>query len=164
MLYTIVIHEILDHLRSLRFMMTSLVLILLMMVSAALFLPNYRQQEKDFAQNMHDTMSVLTKRALEEGALKNIFGNDYTGPGIYSPPNHLSFISENIVDCTLLRCVPGQYAHGIVHVLSEVLLLLTVVGEKERRAHHHEQNEDERGHHEPKTAEVVQNLVNYYCV
>ena len=94
MLYHIVMNEIMDHLKSLRFMLTVVLLILMMVAGSILFISDYHQQINDFSQNRSESLAQLSDRASGRGALFYIFSFNYDGPWIYKKPNHLSFISE----------------------------------------------------------------------
>lgn len=94
MLLQIIIKEVLEHLKSLRFILSFVMVIALFVVSAVLFISEYRQQMNDFDRNLNETLSQLSRRAGQQGGLFYVFSFNYDGPWIYKRPNHLSFISE----------------------------------------------------------------------
>ncbi|MFC1562903.1 ABC transporter permease subunit [candidate division KSB1 bacterium] len=94
MLKHIINNEILDHIKSLRFMLTFILLFLLMTISAFLYIPEYNQKIDDFMQNRNKTLAQFSDRASQRAGLFFVFSFNYNGPWIYKTPNHLSFISE----------------------------------------------------------------------
>lgn len=94
MLYYIVINEIMDHLKSLRLMLTFVLLVVLMVVSAILFISDYHQQIEDYTQHQNEALAQLSDRASRTAALFYIYSFNFDGPWIYKTPNYLSFISE----------------------------------------------------------------------
>ena len=73
MLFHLILKEISDLLKSFRFMLTSILVIVLMVLSAILFIPDYHQQLQDFDRSRNTTLAQLSEAASQEGALFNIF-------------------------------------------------------------------------------------------
>lgn len=94
MLLQIIIKEVLEHFKSLRFILSFVMVVALFVVSAILFIPEYRQQMNDFDRNRNEMFSRLSQRAQQQGALFSVFSFNYDGPWVYKRPDHLSFISE----------------------------------------------------------------------
>ena len=94
MLLQIVIKEIQEHLKSLRLLLTCLLLIALMVVSAVFFISEYQQQMADFSRNRNETLERLSQYASRPVALIWVFSYNWDGPWIYKTPNHLNFVSE----------------------------------------------------------------------
>jgi len=94
MFKNIVIRELMDHLKSLRLLITFLLLIVLMAVSSVLFLQEYQQQMRDFSRNTAETRDINSKNVTRPAALFNLFSYNWQGPFVYKSPNRLAFISE----------------------------------------------------------------------
>ena len=94
MLRIIVVKEIADHLKSLRFMLTVLMVVVLFIASALLFIPDYHRQIDDYAQNRNEANAELSRRASQSYAMFHLYSFNYNGPWVYREPNHLGFISE----------------------------------------------------------------------
>ncbi|MFC1537809.1 ABC transporter permease [Candidatus Latescibacterota bacterium] len=94
MISTIVFKEISDHLKSLRFVLTFALIVILMAVSAFLFVNEYKQQTDDFSRNRNESLAQMSERASNNGGLFMVYSFNFNGPWIYKAPNHLSFISE----------------------------------------------------------------------
>ena len=94
MLSTIVVNEIMDHMKSLRLVLTFVLLIVLMALSATLYIPDYNRQVEDFSRNRSETMSKFSDLATQQAGLFFVYSFNFQGPWVYRNPNHLSFISE----------------------------------------------------------------------
>jgi len=94
MLKNIIIKEILDHLKSLRLMLTTLLLIITMILSAIIYIPEYKNQMKDYNKKANQTLKELSRNVSSFGALFRVFSYNWDGPWVYKRPNHLSFIAE----------------------------------------------------------------------
>ena len=94
MLGQIVLKEIFDHLKSLRFILMFLMITVLFIVSALLFIPDFHRQMEDFDQNRNQTLSQLSDKAGQMGGLFRVYSFNFDGPWVHKQPNYLSFISE----------------------------------------------------------------------
>jgi len=94
MLILLLVKEISDHLKSLRFILTFVMATVLFIVSAALFIPDFRQQMSDYDQGRNELMTDLSNRANQRAGLFFVYSFNYNGPWVTKRPNHLSFISE----------------------------------------------------------------------
>lgn len=94
MLKHIILKEILDHLKSLRLMLSLLLLIVLMVVSAVLYIPDYHQSVNDFAQNRNESLEQTSQLLNNRMVLFTMYSFRQYVPYIYRMPNHLAFISE----------------------------------------------------------------------
>lgn len=94
MLKYIIIHEIADHVKSLRFMLTLTVVIVLFGVSAFLFVSDYHDYSHDYDQSRSEMLSQISERASRNGGLFYITSFNYDSFWIQSRPNLLGFISE----------------------------------------------------------------------
>ncbi|MBN2415079.1 ABC transporter permease subunit [bacterium] len=94
MIWTIIIRELMDHTKSLRLLITFLLLIALMSTGGLLFLQEHRQQTADFNRNTAETMETVSRIVDRPAALFQLFSFNWRGPFIYASPNHLGFISE----------------------------------------------------------------------
>ncbi|MFC1725527.1 ABC transporter permease [candidate division KSB1 bacterium] len=94
MLINLILKEIEDHLKSLRFMLTMLLLIIMMAVSAVLFIPEYKQQMEDYSRKTNETLDQISRNAERNAAIFRVFSFNWTGPWVYKGPNHLGFISD----------------------------------------------------------------------
>ena len=91
MLREIVWRELLDHLQSLRFALTLLLVIVLMLTGSVLYIHDYRQQVADYRENVNENLQLLenkTKRGLHRIVS---FGPTQL---IYRSPSPLGFIAE----------------------------------------------------------------------
>ena len=91
MLREIIWRELLDHLQSLRFTLTLLLVIVLMLTGSVLYVHDYRQQVSDYGENVSENMDVL-----KEKAKKGLHSVISFGPNllIYRSPSQLGFIAE----------------------------------------------------------------------
>ncbi len=91
MLREIIWRELLDHLQSLRFALTLLLVIVLMLTGSVLYIHNYRQQVADYRENVSENMDIL-----KEKAKKGLHAVVSFGPNllIYRSPSPLGFIAE----------------------------------------------------------------------
>ena len=80
MLGLIIINEIKDYLKSLRFMLTCVLIILLMSAGAILFIPYYQQQAEDFTQKRNETLSQLSDMASKRDAIYAVFRHNVELP------------------------------------------------------------------------------------
>jgi len=94
MLSYIVLKEVSDHLKSLRFLLTFVLIVVLMIVSAFIFVLEYHQQMDDYSRNRNESLTQMSERASYNGGLFMVYSFNFNGPWIYKTPNHLSFISE----------------------------------------------------------------------
>lgn len=94
MLNHIIINEIFDHIKSLRFLLTFILLFLLMTVSAFLYIPEYKQKIEDFNRNRNETLAQISDLASRPAGLFYVFSFNYEGPWIYKIPNYLAFIAD----------------------------------------------------------------------
>ena len=91
MLREIIWRELLDHLQSLRFALTLLLVIVLMLTGSVLYIHDYRQQVADYRENVSENLKLLedkTKRGLHSvvSHAPNLL--------IYRAPSPLGFIAE----------------------------------------------------------------------
>ncbi|MYC76371.1 ABC transporter permease subunit [Candidatus Poribacteria bacterium] len=89
MLREIIWRELLDHLQSLRFALTLVLVIILMLTGSVLYIHDYRQQIADYRENVSENLDLLEKKAqknLHEVASANLL--------IYRSPSPLGFIAE----------------------------------------------------------------------
>ena len=91
MLREIIWRELLDHLQSLRFTLTLVLVIVLMLTGSVLYVHDYRQQVSDYGENVSENMDVL-----KEKAKKGLHSVISFGPNllIYRSPSQLGFIAE----------------------------------------------------------------------
>ena len=91
MLREIIWRELLDHLQSLRFVLTLLLVIVLMLMESVLYILDYRQQVADYGENVSENMDIL-----KEKAKKGLHAVVSFGPNllIYRSPSPLGFIAE----------------------------------------------------------------------
>ena len=91
MLREIIWRELLDHLQSLRFALTLLLIIVLMLTGSVLYIHDYRQQVADYSENVNENL-----RLLEDKAERGLHAVVSYGPNllIYRAPSPLGFIAE----------------------------------------------------------------------
>ena len=91
MLREIIWRELLDHLQSLRFALTLLLVIVLMLTGSVLYIHDYRQQVVDYRENVSENLLLLENKA--ERGLHAVVSY---GPNllIYRAPSPLGFIAE----------------------------------------------------------------------
>ena len=91
MLREIIWRELLDHLQSLRFALTLLLVIVLMLTGSVLYIHDYRQQVADYRENVSENL-----RLLEDKAERGLHAVVSYGPNllIYRAPSPLGFIAE----------------------------------------------------------------------
>ena len=63
MLREIIWRELLDHLQSLRFALTLLLVIVLMLTGSVLYIHDYRQQVADYRENIGENLRLLEDKA-----------------------------------------------------------------------------------------------------
>ncbi|MBA7589197.1 hypothetical protein ES708_31278 [subsurface metagenome] len=80
MMFHLVLKEIVDHLKSLRFMIVSLLVIILMTASAILFITDFNEQTSDFDNNNNETLAKLSLDAAKEGGMFYVFSFNFQGP------------------------------------------------------------------------------------
>ena len=90
MLREIIWRELLDHLQSLRFVLTLLLVIVLMLMGSVLYIHDYRQQVADYRENVNETLHLLENKA-KRGLHGVVSGNTLM---IYRAPSPLGFIAE----------------------------------------------------------------------
>lgn len=83
-----------DHIKSLRLLITFLLLIVLMATGSVLFLQEHKQQMADFNQNTAETMETVSSIVDRPSALFQLVSFNWRGPFVYATPNRLSFVSE----------------------------------------------------------------------
>jgi len=89
----IVLKELLDLLLSLRVALTAALVALLMVVSAVLFVEDYRERQADYQTYVDENLDGLRKASeRERGALFSLFS--FRDQRIYRTPNLLSFMAE----------------------------------------------------------------------
>ena len=91
MLREIIWRELLNHLQSLRFALTLLLVIILMLTGSVLYIHNYRQQVADYSANVSENLELLKKKAEKD--LHEVV-SDPPNLLIYSAPSPLGFIAE----------------------------------------------------------------------
>ncbi|RKU35084.1 hypothetical protein C6496_17470 [Candidatus Poribacteria bacterium] len=89
MLREIIWRELLDHLQSLRFALTLLLVIVLMLTGSVLYIPDYRQQVADYSENVSENLRLLEDKAKR--GLHNVVSRYQL---IYRAPSPLGFIAE----------------------------------------------------------------------
>ena len=91
MLREIIWRELLEHLQSLRFALTLLLVIVLMLTGSVLYIHDYRQQVADYRENVSENL-----RLLEDKAERGLHAVVSYGPNllIYRAPSPLGFIAE----------------------------------------------------------------------
>ena len=91
MLREIIWRELLDHLQSLRFVLTLVLVIVLMLTGSVLYIHDYRQQVADYRENVNKNLQILedkTKRGLHRVVSFRPIQL------IYRSPSPLGFIAE----------------------------------------------------------------------
>ena len=91
MLREIIWRELLDHLQSLRFVLTLVLVIVLMLTGSVLYIHDYRQQVADYRENVNENLQILedkTKRGLHRVV------SFRPTQLIYRLPSPLGFIAE----------------------------------------------------------------------
>ena len=91
MLREIIWRELLDHLQSLRFALTLLLVIVLMLTGSVLYIHDYRQQVADYSANVSENLEILKKKAEKD--LHEVV-SDPPNLLIYRAPSPLGFIAE----------------------------------------------------------------------
>jgi ABC-type transport system involved in multi-copper enzyme maturation permease subunit len=91
MLREIILRELLDHLRSLRFSLTLLLVTTLMLTGSALYVHNYRQLTADHNANVTQNLRLLEDKA--ERGLVDVVSRP-PSQLIFRAPNPLGFIAE----------------------------------------------------------------------
>jgi ABC-type transport system involved in multi-copper enzyme maturation permease subunit len=91
MLREIIWRELLDHLQSLRFALTLLLVIVLMLMASVLYIHDYRQQVADYRENVRENLDLLKKKAGKD--LHEVV-SDPPNLLIYRAPSPLGFIAE----------------------------------------------------------------------
>ena len=89
MLREIIWREFLDHLQSLRFALTLLLVIVLMLTGSVLYIHDYRQQVADYSENVNANLDLLKNKA--ERGLHSVVSRYQL---IYRAPSPLGFIAE----------------------------------------------------------------------
>lgn len=83
-----------DQVKSMRLILTTALLILIMALSAFLFINNYRQQMDDYSESRNTTLETLSRDSERTSAVFRVFSMNYNGPYVYKVPNKLGFISD----------------------------------------------------------------------
>ena len=91
MLREIIWRELLDHLQSLRFALTLVLVIVLMLMGSVLYIHDYRQQVADYRENVSENLDLLTSKAKRGLHAVVSFGPNLL---IYRVPSPLGFIAE----------------------------------------------------------------------
>ena len=91
MLREIIWRELLDHLQNLRFALTLLLVIVLMLTGSVLYIHDYRQQVADYRENVSENLELLKKKT--EKNLHEVV-SDPPNLLIYRAPSPLGFIAE----------------------------------------------------------------------
>ena len=91
MLREIIWRELLDHLQNLRFALTLLLVIVLMLTGSVLYTHDYRQQVADYRENVSENLELLKKKT--EKNLHEVV-SDPPNLLIYRAPSPLGFIAE----------------------------------------------------------------------
>ena len=91
MLREIIWRELLDHLQSLRFALTLVLVIVLMLTGSVLYVHDYRQQVTDYRENVSENLDLLKKKAKKDLHSVVSFGPNLL---IYRAPSPLGFIAE----------------------------------------------------------------------
>ena len=91
MLREIIWRELLDHLQSLRFALTLLLVIVLMLTGSVLYIHDYRQQVADYSENVSENLELVKKKAKKD--LHEVV-SDPPNLLIYRAPSPLGFIAE----------------------------------------------------------------------
>ena len=91
MLREIVWRELLDHLQSLRFLLTLVLVIVLMLTGSVLYIHDYRQQVADYRENVNENLQLLEDKAKR--GLHRVVSFRPTQL-IYRSPSPLGFIAE----------------------------------------------------------------------
>lgn len=91
MLREIIWRDLLDHLQSLRFALTLVLVIVLMLTGSVLYIHDYRQQVMDYGENVRENLELL-----EDKTKKGIHSVVSHSPNqlIYRLPSPLGFIAE----------------------------------------------------------------------
>ena len=89
MLREIIWRELLDHLQSLRFALTLLLVIVLMLTGSVLYIHDYQQQVADYRENVGENLRLLENKA--ERGLHSVVSRYQL---IYRTPSPLGFIAE----------------------------------------------------------------------
>ena len=89
MIREIIWRELLDHLQSLRFALTLLLVIALMLTGSVLYIHDYRQQVADYSENVNANLDLLKNKA--ERGLHSVVSRYQL---IYRAPSPLGFIAE----------------------------------------------------------------------
>ena len=91
MLREIIWRELLDHLQSLRFALTLLLVIVLMLTGSVLYIHDYRQQVADYSENVNENLDLLKNKAKKD--LHEVV-SDPPNLLIYRAPSPFGFIAE----------------------------------------------------------------------
>ena len=91
MLSEIIWRELLDHLQSLRFALTLVLVIVLMLTGSVLYIHDYRQQVVDYSENVSENLGLLKDKT--ERGLHRVVSFRPTQL-IYRSPSPLGFIAE----------------------------------------------------------------------
>jgi ABC-type transport system involved in multi-copper enzyme maturation permease subunit len=91
MLREIILRELVDHLRSLRFSLTFLLVTVLMLTGSVLYIHDYRQLVADYSENVNENLRLLKDRAKENFFYRLV---SWETQSIYRSPNPLGFIAE----------------------------------------------------------------------
>ena len=91
MLREIIWRELLDHLQSLRFALTLLLVIVLMLTGSVLYIHDYRQQIADYRESVSENMDILKEKTKKSLHAVVSFGPNLL---IYRLPSRLGFIAE----------------------------------------------------------------------
>jgi len=94
MLTTIIRRELLDQIKSFRFLLSFVLLVVVMTTSSVLFITTYDQQYNDYTRSRNETLDTLSRNATLEAALFRIYSLNYNGPWAYKIPNRLGFICD----------------------------------------------------------------------
>jgi ABC-type transport system involved in multi-copper enzyme maturation permease subunit len=94
MIRHIILREILDHLKSLRFLASFIMVAILFTGSAVLFIPEYSEQVDDYGHSRALMQKKISELAKQQTAIYRVFSFNYEGPWIFKRPNRQSFIAE----------------------------------------------------------------------
>ncbi|MCE5269905.1 ABC transporter permease subunit [bacterium] len=94
MLIHLVLKELTDHLKTLRFMLMFALITLLLTVSALFYIPEYRERAADFERNNNATLARIAEEASWDGAIFHVFSYNFQGAWVFMQPGHLGFIAD----------------------------------------------------------------------
>ena len=94
MLIQLVLKELSEHVKTLRFMLMLVLVMVLMAVSAVLYIPEYKERMVDFDRNNNAMLAKISEDASQTAAIFRVFSYNFEGAWVFERPNRLGFISD----------------------------------------------------------------------